>query len=85
MAKVLCRYKVTHAEGRGLELLGEGWQEPDFVLLDKADPKWVGNGVYGEGWRQWEIMDMATHERTGVIVADLLGPHEPSASGEGHQ
>ncbi len=75
---VLCRYKVTHAEGSGLEAIGSDWEHPEHFLLDLADPDWVGDGEMGKGWRQWEILNLSTGERTGVIVADLVGPHPTS-------
>lgn len=79
MSRVLCRYKVTYAEGTGLEAVGADWEAPDHFLLDQADPAWVGDPEMGKGWRQWNIMDMTTHTITGRIVADLVGPH-PSES-----
>lgn len=80
---VLCRYKVTFAEGSGLTAVGPDWEDPDHFLLDEADPDWVGDPELGRGWRQWTIMNFRTGEQTGVIVADLVGPWEAPSGQEG--
>lgn len=79
MSRVLCRYKVTYAEGSGLEAVGPDWEDPEHFLLYEADPAWVGDPEMGKGWRQWDILNLTTGKRTGCIVADLVGPH-PSES-----
>lgn len=75
MSWVLCRYKVTYAEGSGLEAVGPDWEDPEHFLLYEADPAWVGDPEMGKGWRQWDILNLTTGKRTGCIVADLVGPH----------
>lgn len=68
---VLYRYKVTHVAGtaEGRVAVGDVLIDSDLPGLTPGDPT--------DGWRQWNIMRDGDPQ-AGVIVADLIGPHEPA-------